>query len=202
MDAYKFPSYVIIEHNYLLFLTFKEAIIFSIIYYKLDQRVNAKFQFNKSELHRKTGISINTINKALKKLECIGLINIIENDIYLSSTSITDEIENRVLEATNINNVDKSNYYTPFYFDLQKRLNINEIEYAFLHTYFTLSKKSESAYIKKRYFLNYFRIKERQYNYIRSNLLDKGHIEKLHNNRIKLTISTKILFYEYFKANQ
>jgi len=183
MKKYKKLEFVIIEHSLLKPLTIKEAILFKIIFLKASNKKLNQFPFNKTYLHEISGISLNTISKALKKFENLEIINRVENKIYLTSNDLYDffsyfdgvyrerEQKIRLKEIT----------FTPtinFNFDLCKKLNLNEIDYAILHTYYTLSERYGYSFISIDYFIRNFGIKERQFKYIKSKLIHEKLIYK------------------------
>lgn len=200
-DKFKFPSYTIVYHYYLIIMTLKEAIIFSIIKYRLEHQERKKFPYTISRLSRETGYSINTIKKCLNDLASKKLINIIEGDIYLFSNIIEDEIYEKYLEYNsdpNMMNPYENKKFTKFNFDLMRELELNDTQYAILHTHYVLDRKHGKSTIGKGYFIKHFRIKERQYKYIKSKLISEKCLYKVLNREsLKVNDSVKKIFEIY-----
>lgn len=195
---------MIVNHCYLLLFSFKEAIILSIIILKCGSRSKSKFPYQISLIIKETGIARNTVSQTLIKLKSMNIINILDGkEIYLASniTHVEDMLEELMEEEIKKR---KSSFYslsrghTNFNFKLMKILKLNEVQYAILHSYFILSKKTGYARIGKSYFLYYFRIKERQFKYIKSKLIRENYISKHpYSEEIYVEEWVRKLFNEY-----
>jgi|SRR5690606_20427631 len=180
----KFPTFVIVHHYNLLLFTFKEAVILSLILLKCDGRVKNKFPYQISLIIKETGIARNTVIQALIRLRNMDVINILNGkEIYLTASAISveemlDDIITEKKRKRGSSYYSVSSGHTNFNFELMKILKLNETQYAILHSYFILSKKTGYARIGKGYFLYYFRIKERQFKYIKSKLIKEKYISK------------------------
>lgn len=180
----KFPAFIIVHHYHLLLFSFKEAIILSVIFLKCDSRSKNKFPYQISLVIKETGIARNTVSQTLIKFKNMDIINIVDGkEIYLRSNiapieDMLDELMEDEIKKRKSSFYSLSRGHTNFNFKLMKILKLNETQYAILHSYFILGKKTGYARIGKSYFLYYFRIKERQFKYIKSKLIRENYISK------------------------
>ena len=71
----KILEFIIIEHSLLKLFTIKEAIILKVIYMKANNRKLNRFPYSKNSIHSMSGVSVNTVSKALIKFKKYSIIN-------------------------------------------------------------------------------------------------------------------------------
>lgn len=180
-------DFVIVEHSLLRPFTLKEAIIFKTIYIKAVNRKLNEFPYTQNQIPKLTGISKNTVIKALAKFQDLELINILDNHkIHLSSNNFEDvfrELDNEYIrEEEKHRNGIITVPYIHFNFELCEKLKLNEVQYSILHTFYILAKKRNYAFISPLYFVRNFRIQMRNFQYIKEELTELGYIFKRGNS--------------------
>lgn len=182
-------EFVIIEHSLLKPFTFKEAIVWKVIWIKARNRKLNEFPYTQNHIPMMTGIAKNTVTKALDKFKELELINILDNHkIHLSSNNFEDVFKgldnDYICEEEKNRNGDILVPYIHFNFELCKKLKLNPVQYSILHTFYILAKKRNYAFISPSYFVRNFRIEIRDFYYIKSKLTDLGYIFKRGNSNL------------------